>query len=162
LPPPAAIDVIGFPFAYPVMPNEERALTLAPQYRQSQRAAIQRVAVSYGVMRLFGLEFAALWAVLTGFLNFVPCVGSVLGVVLPGLMTTVQFAIGNCLDPCAMGNSLNLSPFAILVSLAAWSEPRGVPGAFLVAPITAILAIVFSEFPGTRPITMLRSRNGRL
>jgi len=78
--------------------------------------------------------------VLAGFLNFVPYVGSVLGVVLPVLMTIVQFedlgtvltmllslsalqfAIGNFLDPYVMGSSLNLSAFAILVSLAVWSE----------------------------------------
>jgi len=136
--------------------------------------------VSYGVMRLFGLEFAALWAVLTAFLNFVPYVGSVLGVVFPVLMTivqfedlgviltmlaalsAVQFVIGNFLDPYVMGSSLNLSPFAILISLAVWSELWGVPGAFLAVPITAIMTIVFSEFPGTRPIAVLLSKNGRL
>jgi predicted PurR-regulated permease PerM len=136
--------------------------------------------VSYGVMRLFGLEFAALWAVLAGFLNFVPYVGSVLGVLLPMLMTVVQFeelgtilamlaalsavqfVIGNFLDPWVMGSSLNLSPFAILISLAVWSELWGVPGAFLAVPIAAIMMIVFSEFPGTRPIAVLLSKNGRL
>ncbi len=136
--------------------------------------------LSYVVMRLFGLEFAALWAVLAAFLNFIPYVGSVLGVVFPVLMaivqfgdlgtiltillalTALQFAIGNFLDPYMMGNSLNLSPFAILISLAVWSELWGVPGAFLAVPITAILTIVFSEFPGTRPIAVLLSRSGRL
>jgi AI-2 transport protein TqsA len=135
---------------------------------------------SYAVMRLAGLEFAALWAVLAGFLNFIPYVGSVLGVLLPMLMTIVQFedlgvvltmlltlsalqfAIGNFLDPYVMGSSLNLSPFAILVSLAVWSELWGVPGAFLAVPITAIITIVLSEFPGTRPIAVLLSKNGRL
>jgi predicted PurR-regulated permease PerM len=135
---------------------------------------------SYGVMRLFGLEFAALWAVLAAFLNFIPYVGSVLGVLLPGLMavvqfedvgliltlllalTSVQFVIGNFLDPYLMGNSLNLSPFAILASLALWSELWGVPGAFLAVPITAIAAIVFSAFPGTRPIAVLLSNSGRI
>ena len=135
---------------------------------------------SYVVMRLSGLEFAALWAVLIFFLNFIPYVGSVLGVVFPVLMTVVQFqdagtvltmlvvltalqfGIGNFLDPWLMGNSLNLSPFAILVSLAVWSELWGVPGAFLAVPITAILTIVLSEFPGTRPIAVLLSSNGRL
>jgi predicted PurR-regulated permease PerM len=136
--------------------------------------------VSYGVMALYGLEFAALWAVLTAFLNFVPYVGSVLGVVFPVLMavvqfqelgpiltlllalTAVQFLIGNFLDPYVMGNSLNLSPFAILISLAVWSELWGIPGAFLAVPITAILTIVFSEFPGTRPVAVLLSQNGRV
>jgi predicted PurR-regulated permease PerM len=137
-------------------------------------------AVSYAVMRLYRLEFAALWAVLTFFLNFVPYVGSVLGVLLPGLMalvqfpdwgpivglllalTAVQFVIGNFLDPMVMGNSLNLSPFAILISLALWSELWGIPGAFLAVPITAIVTIVFSEFPGTRPVAVLLSRSGRV
>jgi len=136
--------------------------------------------VSYGVMALYGLEFAALWAVLTAFLNFVPYVGSVLGVAFPVLMavvqfqelgpiltlllalTAVQFLIGNFLDPYVMGNSLNLSPFAILISLAVWSELWGIPGAFLAVPITAIMAIVFSEFPGTRPVAVLLSQNGRV
>lgn len=135
---------------------------------------------SYLVMRLFGLEFAALWSVLIFFLNFVPYVGSVLGVAFPVLMavvqfqdpgtvltlllalTILQFGIGNFLDPWLMGNSLNLSPFAILVSLAVWSELWGVPGAFLAVPITAIVTIVLSEFPGTRPIAVLLSSNGRV
>ena len=112
-------------------------------------------AVSWAVMALYGLEFALLWAVLTAFLNFVPYVGSVLGVALPALMavvqfgelgpilmlvlalSTVQFVIGNFLDPYVMGSSLNLSPFAILISLAVWSELWGIPGAFLAVPITA-------------------------
>jgi len=60
-----------------------------------------------------------------------------------------------------MGSSLNLSPFAILVSLAVWSELWGVPGAFLAVPITAMLMVVLAEFPGTRPIAVLLSKSGR-
>jgi len=136
--------------------------------------------VSWAVMALYGLEFALLWAVHAAFLNFVPYIGSVLGVVFPVLMaivqfgdlatiltlllalTAVQFIIGNFLDPYVMGNSLNLSPFAILISLAVWTELWGIPGAFLAVPITAIVTIVFSEFPGTRPVAVLLSKNGRI
>ena len=136
--------------------------------------------VSWVVMRLYGLEFAALLAVLTGFLNFVPYVGSVLGVVLPALvavvqyqelgsvltlvlaLSAVQFVIGNFLDPYVMGSSLNLSPFAILISLALWSELWGIPGAFLAVPITAIVTIVFAGFPGTRQVAVLLSKNGQI
>ena len=77
-------------------------------------------------------------------------------------LTAVQFVIGNFLDPYLMGNSLNLSPFAILVSLTVWSALWGIAGAFLAVPITAIMAIVFSEFAGTRPIAVLLSQTGRL
>lgn len=137
-------------------------------------------AVSWAIMAAYGLEFAGLWAVLIAFLNFIPYIGSVMGVLLPAIMALVQFSdpatlvsllvalaaaqfvIGNFLDPWVMGNSLNLSPFAILVALAVWSELWGVPGAFLAVPITAIVVIVLSEFPGARTIAVLLSRNGRL
>jgi len=137
-------------------------------------------AVSWVVMRYFNLEFTGFWAVLIAILNFVPYLGSVLGVMFPAIMaivqfadpglvvslvvalTVVQFLIGNFLDPCVMGNSLNLSPFAILVSLAVWSELWGIPGAFLAVPITAILVTVLSKFASTRPIAVLLSRDGSL
>jgi predicted PurR-regulated permease PerM len=137
-------------------------------------------ATSWIAMALVGLEFAGFWAALIALLNYIPYIGSFLGVLFPVTMAIVQFAnpndvlavllpltalqflIGNFLDPYVMGNSLNLSPFAILVSLAAWSALWGIPGAFLAVPITAIMAIVFSEFAGTRPIAVLLSRDGRL
>ncbi|WP_287631252.1 AI-2E family transporter [Accumulibacter sp.] len=137
-------------------------------------------AISWVIMAFAGLEFAAFWAVLIAFLNYVPYIGSFLGVLFPVIMAIIQFEdpnvilwvllglvlaqflIGNFLDPYVMGNSLNLSPFAILVSLAIWSELWGIAGAFLAVPITAVLAIIFSEFLSTRPIAVLLSRNGRL
>ena len=137
-------------------------------------------AVCWLIMRLFGLEFALLWAVLITLMNFVPYIGSALGVLLPVMMaivqfqepgivlamllalTAAQFIIGNFLDPYVMGSSLNLSPFAILVSLAVWSELWGIPGAFMSVPITAIMVIVMSQFAGTRPLAVLLSKNGTL
>ena len=129
---------------------------------------------------MFGVEFATFWAVLIGLLNYIPYIGSFLGVVLPVAFALVQFAdlnvvlalllalsaaqfvIGFFLDPYLMGNSLNLSPFVILVSLAVWSALWGIAGAFLAVPMTACMALVFAEFDGTRPIAVLLSKNGRL
>lgn len=137
-------------------------------------------AICWAIMRVMGLEFAGFWAILIAFLNFVPYIGSFLGVLFPVAMSIVQFgnpgevvamfaaltvaqvAIGTFLDPYVMGNSLNLSPFVILVSLTVWSRLWGIPGAFLAVPITAIMAIMFSGFQGTRPIAVLLSRTGEL
>jgi predicted PurR-regulated permease PerM len=137
-------------------------------------------AICWGAMRSIGLEFAGLWAVLTALLNYVPYIGSVLAIVFPVLMsvlqfgdfnsilivlvslTAIHFVIGNILDPYMMGNSLNLSPFAILASMAVWSALWGVPGAFLAVPITVSMTIIFSEFEMTRPVAVLLSKNGRL
>jgi AI-2 transport protein TqsA len=129
-------------------------------------------------MSLFGLQFAWGWGVLIGVLNYVPYLGSFIGVLLPALaaivqfndfglvlaliaiLIVVQFVIGNVLDPYLMANSLNLSPFAILLALAAWFELWGVAGAFLAVPITAVMTIVMSEFASTRGIAVLLSRSG--
>jgi predicted PurR-regulated permease PerM len=137
-------------------------------------------ALSWAVMAFVGLEFAMFWAVLIALLNYIPYIGSILGVFFPVVMaivqfdnssqilavllplSVIQFVIGNILDPFVMSNSLNLSPFAILVSLSVWTGLWGIPGAFLAVPITAIMTIVLSEFPGSRPIAVLLSRNGQV
>lgn len=136
--------------------------------------------VSWAIMAALGVEFAAFWAVLIAVLNYVPYIGSFLGVLFPVtwgivqfgdvgtvitllvLLSAAQFVIGNFLDPFLMGKSLNLSPFVILASLTIWGGLWGIPGAFLAVPITAVLVIVFSEFAATRPIAVMMSRNGRL
>lgn len=136
--------------------------------------------ISFFILWFIGVEFAAFWGVVIAMLNFVPYIGSMLSVALPVLLAIVQFGdfnsalvvlvslsilqffIGNFLDPYLMGNSLNLSPFVILLSLTVWAALWGIAGAFLAIPITAVMAIVFSEFPGTRPLAILLSRNGTL
>ena len=134
--------------------------------------------LSWAIMAFFGMEFAVFWGVLIALLNYVPYIGSFLSVFLPAVfailqfgnlnsvlavmvpLSIVQFANGNFLDPYLMGNSLNLSPFVILVSLTVWSALWGIPGAFLAVPMTAVMVRIFAEFPGTRPFAVLLSRKG--
>ena len=134
--------------------------------------------LSWAIMAFFGMEFAMFWGVLIALLNYVPYIGSFLSVFLPAVfailqfgnlnsvlavmvpLSIVQFANGNFLDPYLMGNSLNLSPFVILVSLTVWSALWGIPGAFLAVPMTAVMVMIFAEFPGTRPFAVLLSRKG--
>lgn len=99
--------------------------------------------VSWAILELVGVEFAAFWDVLIGMLNYVPYLGSVLGVLFPVAFATMQSA-----------------DFG--VALAAWSALWGFPGAFLAVPITACMVLVFAEFPETCPIAILLSRNGEI
>lgn len=135
---------------------------------------------SWVILALFGVELAPFWALVIGLLNYVPYIGSVLGVVLPvlfavlqfgdlktalllaGALSVAQFLNGNLLDPYLMGNSLNLSPFVILVSLTVWTALWGVPGAFLAVPVTASIVMVLAEFDGSRPLAVLLSRKGEV
>ena len=136
--------------------------------------------VTWAAMAWMGLGFAGLSGLLAGLLNYIPYVGSVLGVAVPALLallsgadnvslfwlclglSVVQLLNGNLLDPYLMGNSLNLSPLIILFSLAVWSKLWGIPGALLAVPFAAVMLIVFQEFEGTRPLAVLLSRDGQL
>jgi AI-2 transport protein TqsA len=136
--------------------------------------------VSYAIMLVVGLEFAALWAIVIAILNYIPYLGSFVGVSFPVAIAIVQFGdaetvllllaalvaaqflFGNVLEPQVMGNSLDLSPYAILISLTAWSSLWGIAGAVVSIPLTAVIVIVMSEFSGTRPIAVLMSQSGDL
>ena len=72
-----------------------------------------------------------------------------------------QFLIGNFLGPRMMGESLNLDPLAVLLSLAIWGAIWGIPGMFLSAPLTVLLMIVLSHTPGARWIAIILSANGQ-
>ena len=137
-------------------------------------------AISYVIMLLLGLEFALLWAVLIAFLNYIPYIGSLVGVIFPtllslaqfgtigmaaitlALLTAVQILVGAYLEPRMMGRAFNLSPFAVLLALAFWSTLWGLPGAVLAVPMTASLVLVLAAFPITRPAAVMLSANGRV
>lgn len=131
--------------------------------------------LSYAVMRFAGLDFALFWAVMIGLFNYIPYVGSFIGVffpvllslgqfgsltltlVLAGGLTVMQVLVGNLLDPWLVGRRVNLSPFVVMVALVAWSSIWGLPGAILAVPLTSALAITCAAFPASRPIAVLLS-----
>ncbi|MBB4285559.1 AI-2E family transporter [Roseospira goensis] len=137
-------------------------------------------AVSYAVLIIVGVDYAAFWGVLIFLMNYIPTIGSLLGVMFPavlalvqfptpvpalvvaGVLGSVQFTIGSLIEPRLMGQSLNLSPLVVILSLVVWGNIWGVVGMFLCVPLTGIIMIVMSYFPGTRPIAILLSSDGRV
>ncbi|MCW5735723.1 MAG: AI-2E family transporter [Enhydrobacter sp.] len=123
-----------------------------------------------------GLELALVWGVLNFLLNFVPLIGNVVGVVPPTLYAVVQFqnasmpllvlagflvlhiVISNFIYPALQGQSLSLSPFAIVVALAFWTWMWGFAGALLAVPLTAACVIAADHFAGTRWIARVLTR----
>ncbi len=136
--------------------------------------------ISFAIMLVLGLEFALFWAVLIAFLNYVPYLGSLIGVLLPTLLSLAQFGtigmaaitfalltaaqlfVGAYLEPRMMGRAFNLSPFAVLLALAFWSTLWGLPGAVLAVPMTASLVLVLAAFPATRSAAVMLSASGRV
>ena len=140
--------------------------------------SILTAGLSYLVMISVGLEHAAFWAFLIFILNFIPTIGSIIGTAIPSLygllqfgdfqpflillaaIGVIQFLIGNMLQPRLSAKTLNLSQFVVILSLFVWGAMWGIVGMFLAVPITAILMIVFANFPSTRLVAALLSESG--
>ncbi|MGI9368176.1 MAG: AI-2E family transporter [Ruegeria sp.] len=135
---------------------------------------------SYAVMGTVGLDFAETWAVLAFLLNFIPTIGSIIGVALPSLVAlvqfetlspflgvligcgAVQFSVGNILEPTLLGKSLNLSPLMVILALTFWTAIWGIPGALMSVPITVCIMIILTHIPSTRTIAVLMSGDGKI
>lgn len=138
-----------------------------------------------GLFSLIALEImhvdgAAFWAFLIFIMNYIPNIGSIIATLFPTIFALVQFgdintmlmvgvvigiiqvAVGNGIEPMLMGDSLNISPLVVLVALALWGGLWGIIGMVLSVPITVVMIIVFSEFPATRPISVILSKSGNL
>jgi predicted PurR-regulated permease PerM len=174
-----------------------RALQLSPVREAALLSAANRIAgqiryyvalktltssliggLSFVVLQMFGVDFAPFWGVVTFVFNYVPYIGSFFAVMLPvllsllqfetfaptllllGSLLSAQFMVGNIFEPRLMGHSLNLSPLVILLSLAAWGAIWGVPGMFFSVPLMVALMIVLSEFDTTKPVAVLLSERG--
>lgn len=126
------------------------------------------------ILHLLGVELAFVFGLLAVLLNFIPNVGSILATFLPlpvvlvdptistpiavlalVLPGTMQFLIGNILEPKLLGDSLNLSPVVILFSLTVWTALWGGVGALLAVPITSIIQILCEQLDFTKPIAAL-------
>lgn len=135
---------------------------------------------SYIVMKPVGLDFAETLGVMAFVLNFIPTIGSIVGVALPALVAlvqfdtftpflivaggcgAVQFVIGNIVEPSMTGRSLNLSPLLVILSLTFWTAIWGIAGALLSVPITVCGLIVISHFQATRSVAIMASGDGTL
>ncbi|GGG77197.1 AI-2E family transporter [Salipiger pallidus] len=136
--------------------------------------------LSFVVLVAFGIDFALFWAILIGLLNYIPYIGSMIGVLFPILLglaqfgsftlsaalavslTVVQLFVAGFLEPRMMSRAFNLSPFVVLFALAFWSALWGLPGAVLAVPLTASMIIMLAEIETTRPVAILLSASGKV
>ena len=115
------------------------------------------------ILWIFDVDFTIVWAVMAFFLNFIPNIGSIIAIVLPTVMTLIQYEsvgytfivggiltilqnlIGNIIEPKIMGDKLGLNPLIILLSLLVWGYIWGIAGMFLSVPLTAVVKIIISN-----------------
>jgi AI-2 transport protein TqsA len=126
------------------------------------------------VLTVLGVKFGWMFGFLAFLLNFIPNIGSIIATILPlpvaiidpqlGIISKVlvlvipgciQFVIGNLLQPKLMGQSLDLHPVVVLLSLIFFGTIWGIIGMFLATPITAVVKIFLERFGYTRAIADL-------
>jgi AI-2 transport protein TqsA len=128
------------------------------------------------ILVLFGVDFALMFGLMAFLLNYIPSIGSIVAIFIPTLYTALQFGslwralwvwlllvatdflIANVLEPKIMGQSLGLSPLAVLFSLFFWGWLWGIPGMILAVPILATLKIIADHFPSLRLLSALLGR----
>ena len=125
-------------------------------------------------LAVLGIPLAMAFGVLAFLLNFIPNVGSLIATLLPlpvvmvspdvssgaavaaiALPAAIQGIMGNAVEPKLMGDSLDLHPIVILISLIFWGMLWGIVGMLLATPITAVMKIFLQRFEGSRPIAEL-------
>lgn len=134
--------------------------------------------IVWSIFRVMSLELSTAVAILTFILNFIPSVGSIIATVIAAILafvltgdttitlivaaacTVAQFVIGNIIDPMLLGQTLRLSSFGIILSLAFWGAVWGVPGMFLAVPIMVALMIICAHIPWLRAVAVMLSREG--
>jgi predicted PurR-regulated permease PerM len=144
---------------------------------QTLTGALLAVA-SWALMSLVGLSHAMFWAFLVFTCSFVPILGGAVAIFLPPVFAVLQFGdytkaviliagaeaihffVGNFVSPRMQGVTLNVDPIVVVLSLAFWGAIWGVPGAFLSTPLTVVAIVILIQFPNTRWIAIMLSRDG--
>lgn len=106
------------------------------------------------VLLLFiGVDLAIFWGVLSFLLSFLPNIGFVLALVPPALLallqfglaralmvligfTLINFLIDNVIKPRFFGDSLDIAPAVVVISLVFWGWLLGPVGALLAVPLS--------------------------
>ena len=131
------------------------------------------------ILALMGMDHIFFWCLLVFVANYVPAIGGAIGVLFPAAfalvdldalwkpivlvvaLEAVHFVVSHVLQPRMQGETLNVDPLVVLLSLTFWGAIWGVTGAFLSTPLTVVVMAVLAEFRGTRPIAVLLSSDGK-
>jgi predicted PurR-regulated permease PerM len=125
--------------------------------------------LSYFVLSILGVPFAAPLAVIIFFLDLIPLIGATIGAVLVGIVTLfanfptativwVIFSIvyqqveNNLIQPQIQKRAVNVNPFLVVVAVLFGAALLGILGALVAVPVAASLQIAIREYAEYRDI----------
>jgi predicted PurR-regulated permease PerM len=134
---------------------------------------------SWIAMVAVGLDNAVFWAFLIFIASYIPVIGGAVGILAPpifaliqfetfwpavillAVLQAIQFVVGNIVLPRMQGDSLNMDPVVVLLSLAFWGLIWGMTGMFLSTPLTVMAMVILAQFDGARWLAVLLSADGQ-
>ena len=121
------------------------------------------------------LDYALLWGILAFVLHFIPAFGAILAGILPAFLALVEsgvgtaiavgigylsinFTLGNFVEPTLMGRRFGVSPLVILLSVLVWGALWGPVGMFLAVPLTIMIKVMLENTEEFRWIGVAMSK----
>jgi predicted PurR-regulated permease PerM len=154
--------------------------TLTSITERIQQYAITKTFVSlltgvctWAIAKSFGIDFAFFWGLLAFLLNYIPNIGSIIAILPPVVLAFLQFGgwqegvgvltgltatqliLGNIVEPRIMGQSMNLSPLVVFLSMVFWGWMWGVVGMVMAVPLTVGLKIICEHIESLHPIAIV-------
>lgn len=118
--------------------------------------------ITYIVLTIFGVDYAASTSILAGVLTAVPMIGPIIGIIPPLLVSVlekpeqailifliifiIQQAIFNVIGPKLIGKAFNVNPIIVILSLLIGVKIAGFLGAILAVPVISIIMVAGQEF----------------
>ena len=126
----------------------------------------------YISLRIIGVDYAILWAMLAFLFNFIPNIGSMIAAIPALLFAWVQLGntgffwagitylfvnmiIGSIIEPRILGKGMGLSTFVVFLSLVFWGWVLGPVGFFLSVPLTMVLKIILNSNESSKYFAIL-------
>ena len=114
-------------------------------------------------MKIIGVKYAALLGFTIGLFNMIPYFGAIIAVAISAIITLItggfsQAAImlivviilqqidANVINPKITGDSLEISPLLVILSVTIGGEYFGIMGMFLAVPVAAVLKILVNDY----------------
>jgi predicted PurR-regulated permease PerM len=118
-------------------------------------------ALTFGVLKVFGVPFAGLISLFVAIADLIPLVGATLGAVVAGVaafihsvpagIAVVVFFIlyqqleNHLLQPLILSRTVNLNPLTVLVAILVAVELAGILGALLAIPVAGMIQVIVRD-----------------
>lgn len=126
----------------------------------------------YVSLKIIGVDYAVLWAMIAFLFNFIPNIGSMIAAIPALLFAWVQLGntgffwtgiaylvinmiIGSIIEPKILGKGMGLSTFIVFLSLVFWGWVLGPVGFFLSVPLTMVLKIILNSNESSKYFAIL-------